>query len=143
MSLSARNWKSRLRLRQQAADVSAVETTADQAVTDAATAQTAADDAQEDVNALEATVTSVTGQTEQLFNAAGQVATPVVTIIPYSGGLQIVWSCTTPSNTLYYRINGGSWTAYSGSITLSPGDDCEAYATATGLTDSEIALYSA
>lgn len=164
MAIGYRNWKAIIDLRQREAQAAAAQATADTAAADAAAAQsdatsaladaatadsaagaaqTAADDAQEDVNALEATVAGVTQQTEQLFNAAGQVATPVATPIPYSGGFQIVWACTTPGNTLYKRLNGGSWSAYSGSITLSPGDLSEAYATASGLTDSEIASYEA
>lgn len=157
MPIGYPNWKANRLIREQQEQVAAVESDAAQALADAATAQSTAntgvsdaataqgdaDDALEGVASLEATVGSVTTQTEQLFNSAGQVATPVVFIVPYSGGLQITWSCTTPSHTLYYRINGGSWTAYAGAITLSPGDTCDAYATATGLTDSAIGTYSA
>lgn len=103
-----------------------------------AAAQADADDAIEDIASLEATTSGIATQTEQIFNAAGQVATPLVQIIPYSAGLQILWTCTTPGHTLYYRINGGSWTAYSGSITLTIGQNSDAYATAGGLTDSEV-----
>ncbi len=137
-------WKLDQQLRQQQADLETAQSDADTGIADAAAAQSDASDALEDIASLEATVTTVTAQTETLFNSAlSQVATPIVQIIPYTGGFQIIWTCTTPGHTLYKRLNGGAWSAYTGSITLSPGDDSEAYATAAGLTDSEIALYSA
>ncbi len=135
-------WKSKLVEREAVAAAAAAQTDADTGIADAATAQGTADDAAQDIVSIEATLGSVTTQTEQLFNAAlSQVATPYVTVIPYSAGLQIAWTCTTPGHTLYKRLNGGSWTAYTGVITLTVGDTSEAYATATGLTDSEIAIW--
>lgn len=152
MSRGHQKWKTDQILRQQEALVTDAQTDADAAaiaaaaaqstattgVTNAATAQGDADDALEEIVSLQATTAGIAAQTEELFSAAGQVATPLVQVIPYSAGLQIIWTCTTPGHTLYYRINGGSWTAYSGSITLTLGQNSDAYATASGLTDSPV-----
>lgn len=82
--------------------------------------------------------TSATQQSEALAAASGAVNAPTYDLVPYPIGAAITLSCTTPASSIQYQINGGGYGAYTATFFADEGDTVEAYATATGLTDSGV-----
>jgi predicted 3-demethylubiquinone-9 3-methyltransferase (glyoxalase superfamily) len=79
------------------------------------------------------------------IDAAEQVATPTFSPAAgtYSSAQSVVINCATDGATIYYTTDGStptsSSTVYSGAITVSSDTTIKAYATASGMTDSEVA----
>lgn len=112
------------------------QSTANTGVSNAATAQTTAETA---LAAAETAAATSAAQTEPLAATAGLCNAPS---FAFAGSpLSVQLYCSTSGATISFRINGGSWTTYTTTIGLSPGDTLEAYASKAGLTDSSIVTY--
>lgn len=118
----------------------AAQSDASTGISDAATAQSTAETAQSFVDVALDQSTSAYGYTTAAASAGGKVATPSLRA---SGGnsLHVLASCATSGASISYRVNGGSWGAYSGMVTLTYGDILDAYATKGGLTDSDTSTW--
>jgi hypothetical protein len=79
-----------------------------------------------------------------LNGTGAKVATPSINLNPhnyatFASTTSATASCATSGSTMRKRINGGSWSAYSGASTLNVGDLYEVQGQKGGLTDSDIA----
>lgn len=89
-------------------------------------------------NAASATAGSATQQAEALAAASGAVNAPTYTLAYYPSWTVVTLTCTTPSSSIQYQIDGGGYGAYSSPVTVYEGETLDAYATAAGLTDSGV-----
>lgn len=89
-------------------------------------------------------VSAETVQTYTVFNTTPKVAAPSIGFNPESfrtnhATSSCSLSCSTAASTIHYRVNGGGYGAYTVPFTVNNLDYVEAYATAAGLTDSDVA----
>lgn len=110
-------------------------------MTNAAAAQTTATTALAVATDASTKAVSVEQQAEALAAADGQVNTPSY----YLAGNPLIvgFYCSTSGAAIHYRVNGGAWSLYSSTVTITAGDHIEAYATKAATTDSGIVRYDA
>jgi hypothetical protein len=159
MNPSHLRWQTKLAVRQQQAQVAAVETDLSTVQGDVSTLQGDVSTAQGDISALETDVPIAQATADEALEVAeGAVATagqaqvaagksPTPYILPISGGTQaeIRLGPGLTADAILYRVYtgtpSGSFGGYSGAFSIGPGDTVEAYTTTTGLTDSPVATY--
>ena len=75
--------------------------------------------------------------------AVQKVATPQIASVNYPGApgdmtAYVTLSCATVGATIYTSVNGGAWITYGSVVIVPHGNQLRAYATKSGMTDSDI-----
>jgi hypothetical protein len=155
MNPSHLRWQTKLAVRQQQAQVAAVETDLSTVQGDVSTLQGDVSTAQGDISALETDVPIAQATADEALEVAeGAVATagqaqvaagksPTPYILPISGGTQaeIRLGPGLTADSFQYQINGGGYGGYSGAFSISPGDTVQAYSVTSGLANSDVVTY--